>query len=234
MKNIEKKSSVSRIRWAAVGAAVAVTLGAGGLVGVQAEDIPTGNTGQTAYVPVDPIRVWDSRTDTPADDGSGTALYPGLIYQRDLSKLLYDAPADGGYGSKYLVSAVVINVTIPGGGGPGYVSVTPSICEVPTQLEPINDNCFANIYKDPATAGYDTTTLTSSVNWGGNTSIANMITVPIGEWGTEGSGSIDFLMPWILDAEEADNSVADVVVDLVGFYSTGCNFVNPDPACSGG
>ena len=36
MKNTEKKSSASAIRWAAIGAAVAVTLGAGGLVGVDA------------------------------------------------------------------------------------------------------------------------------------------------------------------------------------------------------
>ena len=47
-----------RVRWAAIGAAVAVTLGAGGLVGVSA----SGSDTESTLVPVTPTRVLDTRT----------------------------------------------------------------------------------------------------------------------------------------------------------------------------
>jgi hypothetical protein len=49
-----------RARWAALGAAVAVSLGAGGLGIVQA----TGPDGASAYVPINPCRLADTRPDT--------------------------------------------------------------------------------------------------------------------------------------------------------------------------
>lgn len=230
MTKAEKKSSAWVIRWAAIGAAVAVTLGAGGLVGVDAASEGT----SPAFIPVDPVRIWDSRTDVidPEID-EGTQLFPGDIYQIDFEEILYNEITDdpAGYGVEYVVDAVVINVTIPGGtiNNRGYVSVTPSICEVGDNTpQPVNPDCYENIYENPATADYTTQTLTSYVNWGDESpSTANMVTATLGEWGTEGSGQLDFLMPWTTPLiDPGDMGVADVVVDLVGFYSTGCPIDN--------
>ena len=49
--------SLVRSRWAAIGAAVAVTLGGGGLIGVSA----TNGAGQSSYSPVTPVRILDTR-----------------------------------------------------------------------------------------------------------------------------------------------------------------------------
>jgi hypothetical protein len=48
--------NISRSRWAAIGAAVAITLGAGGLVGVNA----AGNA--SSLVPINPVRILDTRS----------------------------------------------------------------------------------------------------------------------------------------------------------------------------
>jgi len=49
--------SLVRSRWAAIGAAVAVTLGGGGLIGVTASN----GVGQSGYSPVTPVRILDTR-----------------------------------------------------------------------------------------------------------------------------------------------------------------------------
>lgn len=50
-------ASLVRSRWAAIGAAVAVTLGGGGLIGVSASN----GVGQSSYSPVTPVRILDTR-----------------------------------------------------------------------------------------------------------------------------------------------------------------------------
>jgi hypothetical protein len=50
--------SLTRSRWAAIGAAVAVTLGGGGLIGVSAAT----STDPATFTPVDPVRVLDTRS----------------------------------------------------------------------------------------------------------------------------------------------------------------------------
>ena len=50
-------ASLVRTRWAAIGAAVAVTLGGGGLIGVSASN----GVGQSSYSPVTPVRMLDTR-----------------------------------------------------------------------------------------------------------------------------------------------------------------------------
>ena len=52
-------SSLTRSRWAAIGAAIAVTLGGGGLIGVSASN----GAGQSTYTPVTPVRIMDTRSD---------------------------------------------------------------------------------------------------------------------------------------------------------------------------
>lgn len=60
-----------RVRWAAIGAAVAVTLGAGGLVGVSA----SGSDTESTLVPVTPTRVLDTRTaDRVGDLADGDSI----------------------------------------------------------------------------------------------------------------------------------------------------------------
>jgi len=49
-----------RARWAAIGAAVAVTLGAGGLVGVNAA-----NESAATLTPIQPVRILDTRSGNP-------------------------------------------------------------------------------------------------------------------------------------------------------------------------
>jgi hypothetical protein len=60
-----------RARWAAIGAAVAVSLGAGGLGIVKA----TSPEGASAYVPISPCRLLDTRADSPVGSPLG-ALGP--------------------------------------------------------------------------------------------------------------------------------------------------------------
>ena len=55
--------SLTRSRWAAIGAAVAVTLGGGGLIGVSAAT----STDPATFTPVDPVRVLDTRSPLWAD-----------------------------------------------------------------------------------------------------------------------------------------------------------------------
>jgi len=54
---------LARSRWAAIGAAVAVTLGGGGLIGVSAAT----STDPATFTPVDPVRVLDTRSPLWAD-----------------------------------------------------------------------------------------------------------------------------------------------------------------------
>ena len=91
-------------------------------------DSETGNSGEPAFIPIDPVRAWDTRVDFP-DGGGGDKgpLYDAVPLQLDFSDFLYDAQ---GVDQDYLVDAVVLNVTVPGGSAnmSGYVSVTPSLC----------------------------------------------------------------------------------------------------------
>ena len=52
-------TSLVRSRWAAIGAAIAVTLGGGGLIGVSASN----GAGKSTYTPVTPVRIMDTRSD---------------------------------------------------------------------------------------------------------------------------------------------------------------------------
>jgi hypothetical protein len=69
-----------RVRWAAIGAAVAVTLGAGGLVGVGAS---SSSSADATLVPVSPVRILDTRAGDPVgnltDGASITVQVTGVI-----------------------------------------------------------------------------------------------------------------------------------------------------------
>ncbi len=57
-----------RSRWAAVGAAVAVTMGAGGVISLAAASTPA-----SSYVAITPVRVVDTRTDIGLTDPLSSA-----------------------------------------------------------------------------------------------------------------------------------------------------------------
>jgi hypothetical protein len=99
-----RRSGVSRSRWAAVGAAVAVTLGAGGLIAVNAAPGDTGDV----LVAIQPARLLDTR--------------PGGIAAGGMIEL--DVLGRGGVPGSG-VSAVVLNVTMIRPDSNGFVTIYP-------------------------------------------------------------------------------------------------------------
>ena len=108
-----------RTRWAAVGAAIAVTLGAGGLVGVSASP----EVSQSVFTPVNPVRVMDTRGEGKIGSLDGTGGPRQL-------KVTGTIPTTTGQQSVVPVgaAAVVMNVTaVDGetGNSGGFVTVYP-------------------------------------------------------------------------------------------------------------
>ena len=120
--------SAIRTRWAAIGAAVAVSIGGGGLFMAQAAD----STSDSAYHPVTPVRVLDTRTSGAITNGATKLKVEGTINTLN---------ADGTTTSQEVVpssaSAVAINVTVTKGtknGDYGFVKAYP--CSATTDAEP--------------------------------------------------------------------------------------------------
>jgi len=105
-----------RARWAAVGAACAVALGAGGFGVVQAV-VSSGN--RSVYVPISPVRVLDTRSSTEISNDTRRLVVEGVITTTDgVSRQV--VPVDA--------SAVAVNITATGtrkNGDYGYVSAFP-------------------------------------------------------------------------------------------------------------
>lgn len=109
----------TRVRWAAVGAAVAVTMGAGGLVGVSASP----EVSQSVFTPVNPVRVMDTRSEGKVGSLDGTGGPRQL-------KVTGTIPTTTGQQSVVPVgaAAVVMNVTAVEGetnSFGGFVTVYP-------------------------------------------------------------------------------------------------------------
>lgn len=104
-----------RSRWAAIGAAVAVALGAGGLFVASASDSAT-----SSFVAVTPVRVVDTRVDLGVDGPLGSQ-------QSIVVQITGSVPTTAG--SSVVVptgaTAVVMNVTAVQPTGAGYMSVRP-------------------------------------------------------------------------------------------------------------
>ena len=111
-----------RIRWAAIGAAIAVTIGTGGLIGVNAAQTNQSST----FVPVTPTRILDTRSSTKIGDlteGSTTELQVTGSIKTSANETKVVVPTGS--------TAVSANVTVVAGEtGPydGYVTVYP--CDV--------------------------------------------------------------------------------------------------------
>jgi len=109
-----------RARWAAVGAAVAVTLGAGSLAIANAESgINTANSG---YVPVTPVRILDTR---PGPGNAGPQAVPLGPAQSLTLKIR------GNAGVPTNATAVVLNVTAVKPTTESYITIWPATAPRP-------------------------------------------------------------------------------------------------------
>jgi len=95
-----------RSRWAAIGAAVAVTLGGGGLVAVNAASGPT-----SSVVTIDPVRILDTRTDV----GLAGPFVSGVSQKLKVTGAAVPEGATG----------VLLNVTVVSPSAAGFLSVRP-------------------------------------------------------------------------------------------------------------
>jgi len=112
---VSGRGGLWRSRWAAVGAAVAVTFGAGGLFAVQAA-----SSDPSSVVTIDPVRILDTRTDV------GLA---GPFASQVSQKLRVTGPVPTTTGTKTVVpvgaTGVLLNVTVVAPTASGFVSVRP-------------------------------------------------------------------------------------------------------------
>jgi hypothetical protein len=109
----------SRVRWAAIGAAIAVSLGGGTLAVVSASP----SSSQSAFVPVDPVRVLDTRSGAKVGelDGSGAARELQLTGSISTPTGTRTVVPTGSTGVSLNVTAVSTEVNDYG----GYVTVYP-------------------------------------------------------------------------------------------------------------
>jgi len=132
--NITTNPTVStknhRARWAAIGAAVAVSLGAGGLGLVHA----TSPEGASAYIPINPCRLADTR---PAPDNVGDRNTP--IGENETWTLdgWGDVPGDCNLPSNS--TGLELNVTAIGATAPSFLTIFPAGGTMPTasNLNPV-------------------------------------------------------------------------------------------------
>ena len=104
-RTARERGSLWRSRWAAIGAAVAVTLGGGGMFAVNATSSPP-----SSVVTIDPVRILDSRTDVGL---------PGPFVSAVSQKLQVT-------GSRCLgATGVLLNVTVVAPTANGFLSIRP-------------------------------------------------------------------------------------------------------------
>ena len=137
-----------RIRWAAIGAAIAVTIGTGGLIGVNAAQTDQSST----FVPVTPTRILDTRSSTKIGDltdGTTTELQVTGSIKTSANETKVVVPTGS--------TAVSANVTVVAGEtGPydGYVTVYPCDVKRPdaSSLNFVNSQTIPNAVSVPLSA----------------------------------------------------------------------------------
>lgn len=125
-----------RSRWAAIGAAIAVSLGAGGLAITNAASPPGG---RSAFVPITPCRLFDTRSDTNNVGPRKTPLSAGETFVQQVTG------ANGNCSLPTDAVGVAFNVTTVNGTVASFLTVWPS--DAPRPLAS-NLNWIAN---SPAT-----------------------------------------------------------------------------------
>ena len=141
-----------RTRWAAIGAACAVTLG-GGTLGIVQAAVSTGD--RAVYVPISPVRVLDTRAVTPITNGTLKVVVEGAINLPSGSTQVV-VPVDA--------SAVALNITVTEGqknGQYGFVTAFPCTSDTDTPPNASSLNFESNV--DIANAMNVTTSANGSI-----------------------------------------------------------------------
>ena len=141
-----------RTRWAAIGAACAVTLG-GGTLGIVQASVSSGD--RAIYVPISPVRVLDTRAGTPISNGTLKVVVEGSINLPSGSTQVV-VPVDA--------SAVALNITVTEGqknGQYGFVTAFPCTSNTDTPPNASSLNFESNV--DIANAMNVTTSANGSI-----------------------------------------------------------------------
>ena len=141
-----------RTRWAAIGAACAVTLG-GGTFGIVQASVSSGD--RAVYVPISPVRVLDTRAGTPISNGTLKVVVEGNINLPSGSTQVV-VPVDA--------SAVALNITVTEGqknGQYGFVTAFPCTSATDTPPNASSLNFESNV--DIANAMNVTTSANGSI-----------------------------------------------------------------------
>ena len=141
-----------RTRWAAIGAACAVTLG-GGTLGIVQASVSSGD--RAVYVPISPVRVLDTRAGTPISNGTLKVVVEGSINLPSGSTQVV-VPVDA--------SAVALNITVTEGqknGQYGFVTAFPCTADTDTPPNASSLNFESNV--DIANAMNVTTSANGSI-----------------------------------------------------------------------
>ena len=141
-----------RTRWAAIGAACAVTLG-GGALGIVQATVSTGD--RAVYVPISPVRVLDTRAGVPVTNGTLKVVVEGAINLPSGSTQVV-VPVDA--------SAVALNITVTEGqknGQYGFVTAFPCTSDTDTPPNASSLNFESNV--DIANAMNVTTSANGSI-----------------------------------------------------------------------
>ena len=141
-----------RTRWAAIGAACAVTLG-GGTLGIVQASVSSGD--RAVYVPISPVRVLDTRAGTPISNGTLKVVVEGSINLPSGSTQVV-VPVDA--------SAVALNITVTEGqknGQYGFVTAFPCTSNTDTPPNASSLNFESNV--DIANAMNVTTSANGSI-----------------------------------------------------------------------
>ena len=141
-----------RTRWAAIGAACAVTLG-GGTFGIVQASVSSGD--RAVYVPISPVRVLDTRAGTPISNGTLKVVVEGNINLPSGSTEVV-VPVDA--------SAVALNITVTEGqknGQYGFVTAFPCTSATDTPPNASSLNFESNV--DIANAMNVTTSANGSI-----------------------------------------------------------------------
>jgi hypothetical protein len=141
-----------RTRWAAIGAACAVTLG-GGTFGIVQASVSSGD--RAVYVPITPVRVLDTRAGTPITNTTLKVVVEGSINLPSGSTEVV-VPVDA--------SAVALNITVTEGqknGQYGFVTAFPCTSDTDTPPNASSLNFESNV--DIANAMNVTTSANGSI-----------------------------------------------------------------------
>jgi hypothetical protein len=144
-----------RSRWAAIGAAVAVTLGAGGLATTFADSAPS------SLVAISPVRVLDTRL-----EAMGPALTSATPRLLDVTGTIPTVGADGTTITPATVvpdgaTAIVANVTIVGPTTPGFVAIRPGTATGDPTTSSLNATAAGVVVPNSVTVELPTTGTTT-------------------------------------------------------------------------